>query len=171
VYTNQNKWFTISLVIITLVIGVIFLAGYPFRSSNSLKVSFVTFTNDVNLGKMAVFALTNTANEPINCMRCNPQIKIFGSWSHEDGIYGPTKIMPAHTTAEIIMPITTNEVAWREPVFWIYGKPSQLEDFRSLIIENLRFNWLLISRGRSPRYFNFSNGNSHYGYSETITNK
>jgi hypothetical protein len=185
---TQNKWFTIILMTTTLIICVVFVAGYPFRSSSALQVSFVRFTNDVTMGKMAVFVLTNSADEPIICMGCYPQIeKSDGSWAevrlapHYDQI---PEIL-AHTTTETAIPLTTNSYfwrdnvllcatnvdVWREPFWWYYFKKSKFEYYRGLISENLSLNWMQISHLRRQHYFNESPGGSHYAYSDIITNK
>ena len=77
---NSNL-IAVSIVLGLLVLAVIGFFLIPLSSDKALQVSFLSFTNDAALGKLAVFAVTNVSNEKISFGFYQPQVKTSGQWS------------------------------------------------------------------------------------------
>jgi hypothetical protein len=166
---RSSKLVTGCVVTIIVIVAVIFVVGYPFRSSTALKISFITVTNDVALGFLATFVATNESNEEITFAGYAPQIKRQGIWSKLTSA-GDITTLPAHTAGTFTIPAATNCEAWREPVLWVYDRASETEQIRSGVKANLYFNWLRASRGQWPHYYNNMGGVGYTAFSAEITN-
>jgi len=170
---KPSKLATGCVIITTIIAATILFVGYPFHSPTALKISFVAFTNDATSSFLAVFTVTNESSKNITFEPCKPQLKKQNVWSKLDFSGGDMTNIPAHTNVTFTIPLITNCEAWREPVFWAYDStPSKIENIRGNIKANLYFNWLRISRGGWPRYYNgiYSTAEDHTIFSPEITN-
>ena len=165
----HSKWFTGSIVAIIVVAGAIFLAGYPFRSGDALKISFITLTNDATSGSLAIFGATNANPDALNFIPATLQTKSHGVWIN---VHYATKniSLPGHTCAIFTIALPNNHATWRQPVWWCYENVGSLEGIRGNAEANLYFNWQNLTHGKGPHYFNSMMGNSYYVFSPEVTN-
>ena len=166
----KSNLITAGIVLGTLVLLTIGFLFVPFRSNNALQASLLAYTNDISGDKLAIFVVTNVCNESVTFVCCCPQTGDLNHWPQIQ-LSGVATTVLAHTTTNFTMTVATNFILWRQPIFWTYDRKSEFENVQGKARENLRFNWLLISRGRMPRYFNFSTADSHMAFTTIITNK
>jgi hypothetical protein len=133
----------IVLALLVLIVGFFLI---PLSSDNALQVSFLNYTNDAALGKLAVFAVTNVSDEKISFGIYQPQVKTSGQWSklaYRSYVTGLPPIiidLSPHKAATFINIAITNGNVWRLPVDWCYATPYPIESFRGNLEENIYWN-------------------------------
>ena len=154
----KSNALTVSIVFVLLVLAVVGFFLIPFRSDNALQVSFLNYTNEAALGKLAVFSVTNVSNEKISFGLYQSQIKTSGQWSkqayrsYESGLPPIIIDLSPHKAATFINIAVTNGNVWRVPVDWCYATPHPIESFRGNLVENTYWNSKFLLEGK-PLHF------------------
>jgi hypothetical protein len=166
----------VGIVLALLVLVIVGFFLIPLSSDKALQVSFLNYTNDVELGKLAVFAVTNVSNEKISVGPYQPQIKTSGQWSKLEYRSYVTGLPPIildlspHKAATFINIAITNGNVWRLPVDWCYATPHPIESFRGNLLGNIYWNSKFLLEGKPLR---FSSGpwiKGYITYSTELTN-
>jgi hypothetical protein len=164
---------------IVLALLVLIVVGFflvPFSSANALQVSFLTYTNDAVLGKLAVFAVTNVSNEKISFGLYKSQVKTSGQWSklayrsYESGLSPIIIDLSPHKAATFINIAVTNGNVWRLPVGWCYVTPHPIESFRGNLQENIYWNSKFLLKGKPLRFSSGAWIKGYITYSTELTN-
>ncbi|HZL77809.1 MAG TPA: hypothetical protein VFC17_03080 [Candidatus Limnocylindrales bacterium] len=168
---KKSKIATVCIVVAFIILALCVFIWFPFRSTNSLKVSFICSTNDITLGYLAVFNATNESDFDTWFIPCPPQTKAHGVWSELTYNYGVGTDLHAHDSCTFFTAFATNCESWRMPVNWFYKTPNPIEDFRGQVKANAYRNWERLSRGRWPKYYNRASstmGNSYMAFSPEL---
>jgi|ERR1035437_367205 hypothetical protein len=157
-----------------LVIGFFLI---PFHSDQALQISFLNYTNDAALGKLAVFAVTNVSNEKISFGLYQPQVKTSGQWSklaYRSYVSGFPPIiidLSPHNAATFINIAVTNGNVWRVPVDWCYATPHPIESSLGNLEENIYWNSKFLLEGKPLRFSSGAWIKGYITYSSELTNK
>jgi hypothetical protein len=166
----HSNWFSGIVVVILVVAAIIFFAGYPFRSGDALKISFITLTNNATLGSQAVFGVTNESSDSLNYDTAALQTKsargvwLNGPYSAKNGR------LAGHAGDTYTVDLPSNHAAWRLLAVWDYDTMDPIVEYRGRIEANLYYNWQHLKQGRPLHYFNSMMGNSYLVTSPEITN-
>ena len=166
----------VGIVLALLVLVIVGFFLIPLTSDKALQVSFLNYTNDAALGKLAVFAVTNISNEKISFGLYQSQVKISGQWSklaYSSYVSGlpPTIIdLSPHNAATFINIAITNGNVWRLPVDWCYATPHPIESFRGNMVENIYCNSIFLLEGKPLRFSSGPYFKDHITYSVELTN-
>ena len=134
-----SKWITGCIVVIIVIAATIILIGYPFRSHDPLKISFITLTNDATPSSMAVFGATNTSPNGLNLFAATLETKSHGVWG--DVPFAARGIsLAAHGAGIFTVALPTDHATWRMHVFWRYEQSDWFVSARGNIKANLHFN-------------------------------
>jgi hypothetical protein len=172
----KSNIISVGIVLTLLVLVIVGFFLIPLGSDNALQVSFLNYTNDAALGKLAVFAVTNVSDEKISVGLYQPQVKMSGQWSklaYRSYVTGlpPINIdLSPHKAATFINTAITNGNVWRLPVGWCYTTPHPIESFRGNLEENIYWNSKFLLEGKPLR---FSSGpwiKGYVTYSAELTN-
>jgi hypothetical protein len=164
---------------IVFALFVLLIVGFfliPLSSDSALQISFLNYTNDAALGKLAVFAVTNVSDEKISFGLYQSQAKTSGQWSkltyrsYVSGLPPITIDLSPHNAATFINIAVTNGNVWRVPVDWCYYTPHPIESFRGTLEENIYWNTKFLLERKPLR---FSRGpwiKGYITYSAELTN-
>lgn len=167
---KQSKWFTGCVVAIIVIAAIIFLAGYPFRSHDALKFSFVAHTNDAARGSRAVFGVTNESAESLDFVAASLQKKSHDTWINVPYV-AKNMSLAGHTAGIFVVDLPNDHDTWRLPVFWCYEKSDPISTLRGKTVANVVINWNNLTQGRALRYNdNIMMGNSYMVLSLEVTN-
>lgn len=172
----KSNLITVGIVLVLLVLVVVVFFLIPLSSNKALQVSFLNYTNDAALGKLAVFAVTNVSNEKISFGLYQSQVKTSGEWSklayrsYESGLPPIGIDLSPHKAATFINIAVTNGNVWRVPVEWCYATPHPIESFRGNLVENIYWNSKFLLEGKPLRYSSGPWIKGYITYSTELTN-
>jgi len=167
---------SVGIVLALLVLVIVGFFLIPLSSDKALQVSFLNYTNDAALGKLAVFAVTNVSNEKISVGLYQPQVKTTGEWStlaYRSYVTGLPPIiidLSPHKAATFINIAITNGNGWRLPVDWCYATPHSIESFRGNLVENIYWNSKFLVTGKPLRFASGTWIKGYITYSAELTN-
>jgi hypothetical protein len=133
----------------------------------SFPISFLGLTNNAANPVLATFRITNQTRWTISYYICPAQFRSNGVWSPVPAPKGAGNYLPAHQASTFTVPVPSHGEAWRVPVFW-GCVPTGSAYYRGLVNSNLRLNWYLIRRGRSPKFSRGAEFEIYTSYSPDI---
>lgn len=106
--------------------------------SSALTIRFVGFTNRFEDGQRAVFSISNSSRRAIGYAVMPVQVDQGLGWPVADRQMGSGLVIhptPPETTKMFSVPVPTNGISWRVPIWWDY-EPSRIEWAKAVVSQN-----------------------------------